>query len=116
MSELRSFAFKLILLLFVILLILLVAVWLIGPRRLQDLFHKTLPDAPAPVPARGADGAGNRISDELCALTPDARTQMIKHAAAQTARIKSLLQPRSPSPPALRHRGLPPSCGRSQSP
>ncbi len=44
-----SLTFKLILLAFAIMLILLVAVWLIGPRRILNLFHKELADAPAPT-------------------------------------------------------------------
>ena len=38
-----------ILLLAVILLALVIAVWLIGPRRIQNLFHEELTDAPAPT-------------------------------------------------------------------
>jgi len=54
-----SLAFKLLSLLFVILLIALIAVWLIGPWRIQDLFHKKLPDVPAPtaVPLPGPTSA-----------------------------------------------------------
>jgi glucose/arabinose dehydrogenase len=40
---------KLLLVLLAILLVLLLAIWLIGPQRLQSLFHQELADAPAPT-------------------------------------------------------------------
>ena len=49
MKRHRSLFFKLLLSLLAILLIALIAVWLIGPRRIQNLFHKELSDAPAPT-------------------------------------------------------------------
>jgi glucose/arabinose dehydrogenase len=59
MKRARPFPLRLLLLTFAILSTTLIAVWLIGPRRIQNLFHQELSDAPAPttvpLPALSAD-------------------------------------------------------------
>jgi glucose/arabinose dehydrogenase len=96
MAKLRSPVLRIILLLAVVLPVLVIVVWLIGPRRVQNLFHKELTDAPAPTAIPLSTPAPTTATQ--LAPTPTTATQL--PPTPTTAAQLTLTPPHSPTPPA----------------